>query len=191
MRLDRDDRHVVALSAAIARVRHIGRLVGHGRRGASAGQGLMEFALVLPLIMFIVTGAVDMGRAVFAYNTLANAARHGARVAAVNQLEPADSVTSCNEDMPIEDITVPHWSAKACTAASSVTMAVTPADVTIEYSDPPDDALLDCSPTLHPACIVTVSVSGVWHPITPVISSLVGSIDLSASSSMPLERVFP
>jgi len=151
----------------------------------------MEFALVLPLIVFIITGAVDMGRAVFAYNTLANAARHGARVAAVNQLQPADTVTSCNEDMPIEDITQPHWSAKACTASSSLTMEVMPADVTIEYSDPPDDGLLDCSVVLHPSCIVTVSVSGTWRPITPVISSLVGPISMSATSSMPLERVFP
>jgi Flp pilus assembly protein TadG len=182
---------VVAVSTVSARVRRLGRLLGRVRRGGSAGQGLMEFALVLPLIMFIVTGAVDMGRAVFAYNTLANAARHGARVAAVNQLAPADSVVSCNEDMPIEDVTQPHWSAKACTAASSVTMNVRPADVTIEYSDAPDDALLDCSTVLHPNCIVTVSVSATWHPITPVISSLVGSISLSASSSMPLERVFP
>ena len=118
-----------------------------------------------------------MGRAVFAYNTLANAARHGARVAAVNQLQPADTVTSCNEDMPIEDVTEPHWSAKACTAWSALTMEVTPGrrDASM-YSDPPDDTLLDCSADLHPNCIVTVSVSGTWRPITPVISSLVGPI---------------
>jgi Flp pilus assembly protein TadG len=160
-------------------------------RRRSAGQGLMEFALVLPLIVFLITGAVDMGRAVFAYNTLANAARHGARVAAVNQLSPADTVTSCNEDMPIEDVTQPHWSAKACTAWSSLSLGVLPSDVTLVYSDPPDDPLLDCSTTLHPNCLVTVSVTAVWHPITPVISSLVGSINLSASSQIPLERVFP
>jgi Flp pilus assembly protein TadG len=151
----------------------------------------MELALVLPLIVFIVTGAVDMGRAVFAYNTLAAAARHGARVAAVNQLAPANTITACNEDMPIEDVTVPHWSAKACTASSSFTLGVTPADVTLAYSDPPDDSLLDCSTTLHPNCLVTVSVSATWHPITPVISSLIGNIHLSATSQIPLERVFP
>ena len=151
----------------------------------------MEFALVLPLIVFIVTGAVDMGRAVFAYNTLANAARHGARVAAVNQLAPPDTVTSCNEDMPIEDVTVPHWSAKACTASSALSMGVSPADVTLVYSDPPDDPLLDCSTTLHPNCLVSVSVTATWRPITPVISSMVGPINLSASSEIPLERVFP
>jgi Flp pilus assembly protein TadG len=177
------------MTAVITRLRGIARRPVNRRR--SAGQGLMEFALVLPLIVFMVTGAVDLGRAVFAYNTLANAARHGARVAAVNQLAPATSVTSCNEDMPIEDVTVPHWSARACTAASSLMLGVTPADVTVSYSDPPDDALLDCSTVLHPNCIVDVSVSATWRPITPVISSLVGSIQMTASSEIPLERVFP
>jgi Flp pilus assembly protein TadG len=189
VRLDRDDGHVVAVTILMAGVRGLGSSARARRR--SRGQGLMEFALVLPLIVFIVTGAVDLGRAVFAYNTLAAAARHGARVAAVNQLAPADTVTSCNEDMPIEDVTVPHWSAKACTAASAFTLGVSPADVTLTYSDPPDDALLDCSTVLHPNCLVTVSVTAVWHPITPVISSMVGSIDLSAQSEIPLERVFP
>jgi Flp pilus assembly protein TadG len=189
VRVDRDDRHVVTVSALVDRLRGLGSSPRARRR--SRGQGLMEFALVLPLIVFIVTGAVDMGRAVFAYNTLAAAARHGARVAAVNQLAPANTVTTCNEDMPIEDVTVPHWSAKACTASSAFTLGVTPADVTLTYSDPPDDALLDCSTVLHPNCLVTVDVSAVWHPITPVISSMIGSIDLSASSEIPLERVFP
>src|ERR671912_110155 len=41
------------------------------------GQALVEFALVLPLFL--------LGRAVFAYNTLTNAAREGARLAIVNQ----------------------------------------------------------------------------------------------------------
>ena len=191
MRIDGHDRHVVAVIVPRLLAGLLGLGSSPGARRRSAGQGLMELALVLPLIVFIITGAVDMGRAVFAYNTLANAARHGARVAAVNQLAPADTVTACNEDMPIEDVTVPHWSAKACTAWSAFSMGVTPADVTLTYSDPPDDALLDCSTVLHPNCLVDVSVTAVWHPITPVISSLVGSINLSASSEIPLERVFP
>ena len=78
----------VDVVAVIARMRRLAARPRDAVAAGSSGQGLMEFALVLPLIVFIVTGAVDMGRAVFAYNTLANAARHGARVAAVNQLEP-------------------------------------------------------------------------------------------------------
>lgn len=43
------------------------------------GQSLMEFALVLPLILLIVMGILDLGWAVYARNTISNAAREGAR----------------------------------------------------------------------------------------------------------------
>ena len=157
---------------------------------AQRGQGLIEFALVLPVIMLLVMGAIDLGRGVFAYNALANAARHGARVAAVNQLNPPNSNTMCSEDMPIEDLAEPHWSAKACTAASAFSLGVTPGAVSVTYSSPSDE-IIDCSGTLHVGCDATVTVSAVWQPITPVISSLVGPITLRATSQQPLERIFP
>lgn len=43
------------------------------------GQDLVEFALVLPLLMIIVIGVLDLGRAFFASIALANVAREGAR----------------------------------------------------------------------------------------------------------------
>ncbi len=49
------------------------------------GQTLVEFALVVPLFLLIVIGLFDVGRGVFAYNTIANSARAAARVAIVNQ----------------------------------------------------------------------------------------------------------
>ena len=58
-------------------------------RGASTprdrGQALVEFALVIPLFLLMMLALFDLGRAVFAYNTLTNAAREGARLAIVNQ----------------------------------------------------------------------------------------------------------
>ncbi len=43
------------------------------------GQGLVEFAIVLPLLSVIVLGLFDLGYAAFLNNTIANAAREGAR----------------------------------------------------------------------------------------------------------------
>jgi hypothetical protein len=160
------------------------------RRRTSTGQALVEFSLLLPIIMFLIIGAIDMGRAVVAYNTLANAARHGSRVAAVNQLVPADSVLACNEDMPIEDLDEPHWSARACTAFYAWGLEVDPADVTLSYAPPGDDTIA-CGSNLNVGCIATISVAAVWQPITPGIGSLVGPINLSATSAQPIERVFP
>ena len=53
------------------------------RRGK--GQALAEFALILPVLVLILLGIVDMGRAVFAYNAVANASREGVRTAIINQ----------------------------------------------------------------------------------------------------------
>ena len=43
------------------------------------GQGLVEFALLLPILVLIIFGVLDLGRAFFAQVALANAARVGAR----------------------------------------------------------------------------------------------------------------
>jgi Flp pilus assembly protein TadG len=47
------------------------------------GQSLIEFALMLPIVLLIVTGIFDVGRAVWQENTLAYAAREGTRYAIV------------------------------------------------------------------------------------------------------------
>lgn len=51
----------------------------------SRGQSLVEFALILPVFLMIFIGVFDAGRAIYAYSTVTNAARAGARVAIVNQ----------------------------------------------------------------------------------------------------------
>jgi hypothetical protein len=51
------------------------------RHHRQRSQSLAEFALVAPVLLLVVFGIVDLGRAVFYYNTLAHAAREGARVA--------------------------------------------------------------------------------------------------------------
>ena len=47
------------------------------------GQVLIETALILPLLLLLIFGMVDFGRAMYTKNTLTNAARSGARAAAV------------------------------------------------------------------------------------------------------------
>lgn len=49
------------------------------------GQALVEFALIIPIFILVIVGVFDVGRAVYGYNTVANAARAAARVAIVNQ----------------------------------------------------------------------------------------------------------
>lgn len=45
----------------------------------SAGQSLVEFALLLPFLTLLVVGSLDLGRIYFAHMSVVNAAREGAR----------------------------------------------------------------------------------------------------------------
>jgi Flp pilus assembly protein TadG len=54
-------------------------------RTATRGQALVEFALTIPLLLLLTVGLFDFGRAIYAYNTISNAARAGNRVAIVDQ----------------------------------------------------------------------------------------------------------
>jgi hypothetical protein len=47
------------------------------------GQALMEFALVLPILLLLVLGVIDFGRAWHTYQVVTDAAREGARLAVV------------------------------------------------------------------------------------------------------------
>lgn len=55
------------------------------QRRAKRGQSLVEFALVLPIMLVIFMGIFDFGRAIFAFNSVSNAAREGMRAAIVDQ----------------------------------------------------------------------------------------------------------
>jgi hypothetical protein len=50
-------------------------------RGGQRSQALIEFALVSPVLLLLLFGIVDIGRAVFYFDTLNHAAREGARAA--------------------------------------------------------------------------------------------------------------
>jgi hypothetical protein len=52
-----------------------------GSRKGQASQALIEFALISPVLLLLLFGIIDIGRAVFYYDTLTHAAREGARAA--------------------------------------------------------------------------------------------------------------
>jgi Flp pilus assembly protein TadG len=165
-------------------VAHAARRPGDRRAG---GQSLVEVALILPIIILLIAGFVEIGRAVFAYNTIANAARQGARVAAVNQLA---NVTDCDESRPIEDPYEPHWSIRGCVIAAANVLGVTTSNVTVAYAAPPSTTLT-CSPTLHVGCIASITVTYNFTVATPFVNKLIGPITMRQTSQMPIERVFP
>jgi len=55
------------------------------RNRQSPGQGLVEFALILPLILLIIIVFIELGRIIYFYSALNNAVREGARYVIVTQ----------------------------------------------------------------------------------------------------------
>jgi Flp pilus assembly protein TadG len=157
------------------------------RHGRARGQSLVEFSLVFPIIVLLVVAFVEVGRAVFAFNTIANAARQAARVAAVNQLP---DVTDCDATRPVEDPYEPHWSIRGCAIAAAAPLDLTTANVSVAYDAPPDTTL-DCDPTLHVGCIAAITVTYDFSVATPFVSWIIGPFTISQTSEMPIERVFP
>ena len=56
-----------------------------GIRGKDRGAAVVEFALLLPLLLLLLFGIIDFGRALNAQITITQAAREGARLVALNQ----------------------------------------------------------------------------------------------------------
>lgn len=169
------------------------RLHGGPRRPAderSRGQTLVEFAFIFPVITLLAFAFIDVGRAVFEWNTLTNAARTAARVAIVNQVDPASGPWNCLANKPVESVASPNWTFRGCAMSAGAAIGVSSADVAVSFAAPPG-VTLECSSRLNIGCIVTVTVTNAYTPITPVAGSIIGPISMTATSEMPIERLFP
>lgn len=54
-------------------------------RSREGGQSLVEIALVLPVLLLMLLGIFDFGRAIYAFNAVSNSARESVRLAIVDQ----------------------------------------------------------------------------------------------------------
>jgi hypothetical protein len=70
------------------------------RKSRQLGQGMVELVVVLPLLLTILLGTLDLGRAFYTYIALTNAAREAARYAAVNDANASLSQVQGELDAP-------------------------------------------------------------------------------------------
>jgi Flp pilus assembly protein TadG len=71
-------------------MKRVRRLLRRNEKGAA----IVEFALVVPLLLLLLWGIVDIGRAFYTLNNLASAVREGARSAAVMSTPPDGSANT-------------------------------------------------------------------------------------------------
>ena len=129
-----------------------------------AGQDLVEYALVLPLFLFLTLGVIEFSLLYFQYNTVANAAREGARAGVV---------------MPNELCGQACLDAHIVDAAKAMTTGLNPAELDVEVEHPSED-------------LITVVVTYDSGFITRMMAEAAGqgdfAITLRSASTMQRER---
>jgi len=126
------------------------------------GQSVVEFALVLPLLLAVLFGITEFGRAWMTSNILTSAAREGARLAVVT--DPGGAYASLVQTRVTQ----------VCAAAG-----VTPASITVSGPDPAD-----------PERRVTVTVQADFRVLAgDILGDFTGTIPLRATSVMRHETL--
>jgi Flp pilus assembly protein TadG len=136
------------------------------RLARQEGQALVEFALILPALMFILLGILDFGRAMNYYNDLTQLAAEGARAAAVNH----------NPD-------------------GTLVVAATPQSIQQQLKAQPDTKEIINNSTFK-VCLTApaAGIAGVGNPVTvtttmdfKLLPYIGGTIKLSGKSTMRAE----
>lgn len=133
------------------------------------GQGLVEFALIFPVLILVIVAVFDVGRLVFAYNTITNAAREATRFGIVDQTAASIQAEAINQ---------------------GVSLGLQAADVIVRYCLTDGTSCTTVKPTTLDS-LVQVEVRYSWTAITPIIGTIIGPKVVTAVSRMPVERVFP
>ncbi|MBI4320230.1 MAG: pilus assembly protein [Chloroflexi bacterium] len=122
---------------------------------SSRGQSLVELALTLPILLLILLGGLDVGRAYFYQVTIANAAREGVRAASNYNLADADIRGAARNEV-------------------GATIAL-----------PDSNIAINPSPIRSSGQPVTVTVSYDFRALTPVLDRILGNgpVRLAASAA--------
>lgn len=156
------------------------------RHDSPRGQTLVEFALVLPIFILLLVGIFDFGRAIYAYNTVSNAAREAVRVGIVNQNCSAVGTEAQNRAASLDVNFAPTVAAPCGPAGTDVVIQFLNSDgSTPSGSDNCVEPNLD--PGVPIGCLVEVTVTYEYNAATPIIGNLVGTLDLQASTRQAVE----
>jgi Flp pilus assembly protein TadG len=135
-----------------------------------SGASLVEFALILPLFLFLTTGFLDLGRAVFYYSSLTNAVRESTRYAIVHR-DDLNSAYINPTNNSLQD--------KVLEYAFGLT--------TVPHPLTKEDIFVTVEKVKESYRTVTIEATYLYKPITPGLKQLFGTpegINLTVQSKM-------
>jgi Flp pilus assembly protein TadG len=137
-----------------------------GRLGDERGQSITEMALVLIPFLLVLFGILDLGRGIYAYNSVAEAARELARVTSVHAGDPLGGSAETAAVLATQYALIPGLEVPVFTCV----------DITGVAAD--DDPCL-------PGNRVRVTVSAPFQPVTPLLLAL-GTMTMESASSVQI-----
>jgi Flp pilus assembly protein TadG len=148
-----------------------------GRLAGERGQALVEFALLLPLLLVVVLGVVDLGKAFGYKNDMTHLANAAARFAAVNSSPTGPGANSIAN----------YVKSTAPNDLQNVGGSVTPVQITFSFPNPVPPATKNHC-TGDPVK-VTVTSHYTWLPFLTLHGALpsIGA-DMTSSATMRLEK---
>jgi Flp pilus assembly protein TadG len=157
------------------------------------GQGLVEFALVIPVFLFLVCGLIDVARLVYLNSTLSQAAREGARAGTVEASYRGSDDSACGQlggpVCPANDAALFTSIQTAANREMSPFGSVGSLYISCVADDgtPPTGNWTsgNTCPNNSTGDQLSVRVTATFTPITPVLSQLIGIV-LSGSATMTI-----
>jgi Flp pilus assembly protein TadG len=133
------------------------------KREGYIGQGVVEFAVALPVVLLVILGTVEFGRLMITHTAISSASREAARFgAAVGNLD-------LGVLPPYEDCAGIRDAAKQTTRAF---MVLDDAEINIEYDKGPGTAIYSvCSPPTNSVELgdrIVVSITTTYEPLIPL-----------------------
>jgi Flp pilus assembly protein TadG len=146
-------------------------------RGHYSGQGMVEFAIVFPLLLIVLFGIFEFGRVMFAYSSVIAASREGARYGAAIQ-DIGGGIPQYEDCQGIKE-SVQRIGRFA---------AVSDSNISIQYSDDSGVYSTSCPPGQDVGLTdtITVTVDTIIKPITPL--GEFSEIPLTSSASRTILR---
>jgi Flp pilus assembly protein TadG len=146
------------------------------------GQALAEFALIAPLLVILIFGIVDTARAYNAWVTIQGAAREGARYGVTGR-------ATCSASSPSRVNCIAHVAERH---AETLTNSATTLDVSLRSWDYPAYSGSAAEGDPGDQCdALEVQVEYDFEPATPIISSLIGGVHMTAKERMVNEPFGP
>ncbi len=135
------------------------------------GQGLVEFALILPLLLMIVVGILEFGRIFVIYSSLYNAVREGTRYGITNPRDYEGIRGRAQEYVILVAESDPDF------------------NLWVQYDAGPDQDPHTDYMAVAPGDRVLVRVQYPVRPLTPLFDPLVGAILLDTQAARTIQSV--